>query len=87
MHSSDHYSPVGSTAFSHRFGPPAAAVADVGAPQIFDVDLIHHFRVLLLDLQVDEAVSLLLLLGQERPNGQVTKQSQDPEQGEEAEPL
>lgn len=38
------------TVLSHRFGSPAAAVADVGAPQVFDIDLIHHSWVLLLDL-------------------------------------
>lgn len=85
--SSSSISTPGSTPRSHRFGSPAAAVADVCAPQVFNIDLVHHFRVLLLDLQVNEAVSLLLLLRQERPDGQVTQQSQDPQQGEEAEPL
>lgn len=72
---------------TYSFGAPAATVAHVGAVQVLDVYLIHHFGVLFLNLQVNQAVPLLLLLGQERPNGQVAQQSQDTQQRQQPEPL
>ena len=48
--------------WTHGFGAPAATVADIGTVQVLNVDLVHHLGILLLDLQVDQAVPLLLLL-------------------------
>lgn len=72
---------------SHRFGAPTAAVAHICAVEVLDVYLVDHFGVLLLDLQVDQAVPLLLLLGQEGPDGQVAQQCQDAQQRQQPEPL
>lgn len=75
------------SARTYSFGAPAAAVAHVGAVQVLDVDLIHHFGVLFLDLQVNQAVSLLLFLRQEGPNGQIAQKSQDTQERQQPEPL
>ena len=72
---------------TYSFGAPAATVTDVCTVKVLDVYLIHHFGVLLLDLQVDQAVSLLLLLRQEWANGQVAQQSEDTQEGQQPEPL
>lgn len=71
----------------YRFGAPAATVAHICALQVLDVNLIYNFWVLLLDLQVDQAVSLLLLLGQEWANGQIAQQGQDTQERQQPEPL
>lgn len=72
---------------TYGFGAPAATVAHVGAVQVLDVDLVHHFGVLFLNLQVNQAVTLLLLLWQERPDGQIAQQSQDTQEWQQPEPL
>lgn len=71
----------------YRFGAPAATVTHICALKVLDVNLVHHFWVLLLDLQVDQAVSLLLLLGQEWANGQIAQQGQDTQERQQPEPL
>lgn len=72
---------------TYSFGAPAAAVAHVSAVQVLDVDLVHHFGVLFLNLQVNQAVALLLFLRQERPNGQIAQKSQNSQERQQPEPL
>lgn len=72
---------------TYCFGAPAATVTHIRAVQVLDVYLVHHFWVLFLDLQVDQAVLLFLLLGQEWAYGQIAQQSQDTQEGQQPEPL
>lgn len=72
---------------TYSFGAPASTVTHVCTVQVLDVYLIDYFGVLLLDLQVDQAVSLLLLLGQKWANGQIAKQGQDTQERQQPEPL
>lgn len=78
---------VGFVTNGKRFGAPAATVTHICALQVLNVNLIYDFWVLLLDLQVDKAVSLLLLLGQEWANGQIAQQGQDTKERQQPEPL
>lgn len=71
----------------YRLGAPAATVTHICALQVLDINLIYNFGVFLLDLQVDQAVSLLLLLGQEWANGQIAQQGQDTQERQQPEPL
>lgn len=70
-----------------RLGAPAATVTHICALQVLNVNFIYDFWVLLLDLKVDQAVSLLLLLGQEGANGQIAQQGQNTQEREQPEPL
>lgn len=72
---------------TYRFGTPAATVTHVCAVQVLDVYLVDHFRVLLLNLQVNQAVFLLLLLGQKWADGQIAQQGQDTEERQQPQPL
>lgn len=72
---------------TYSFGSPATTVTHICTVQVFNVYLVDHFWVLLLDLQVDQAVSLLLLLRQEWADGQIAEQSQDAQERQQPEPL
>lgn len=60
---------------SYRLRTPTPAVS-FSETQIFDVYFIHYFWIFLLDLEVNQTIFLLFLLGKERTNSEVPKQSQ-----------
>ena len=75
------------TESTYSFGAPAATVTHICAVQVLNVYFIDYFGVFLLDLQIDQAVSLLLLLGKKWANGQIAQQSQDTQERKQPEPL
>lgn len=60
---------------SYRLRTPTPAVGFSEA-QIFNVNFIHYFGIFLLDLEVNQAILLLFLLGEEWTNSKVAKQGQ-----------
>lgn len=60
---------------SYRLRTPTPAVSFSEA-QIFNVYFIHYFWIFLLDLEVNQAILLLFLLGEEWTNSEVTEQGQ-----------
>lgn len=72
---------------TYSFGAPAATVTHILTVQVLNINFVDHFRVLFLDLQIDQTVFLLLLLGQKRANGQIAQQGQDAQERQQPEPL
>lgn len=71
---------------SYRLRTPTPAVS-LSEAQIFNVYLIHYFGIFLLDLEVNQAILLLFLLGEEGPNSKVTEQGQHAQERQQPQPF